>query len=80
LQAEYARIPYAASTLVKLSDAVTDDQVILCSDIFTTGYFGADCADIAPGHMVAIFGYDPVGQFTIAPCNAARRDMPRSPP
>ncbi len=80
LQAEYTRIPYAASTLVKLSDAVTDDQVILCSDIFTTGYFGADCADIAPGHTVAIFDCGPVGQFTIAPCNAARRDMPRSPP
>ncbi|MES2461155.1 MAG: zinc-dependent alcohol dehydrogenase [Armatimonadota bacterium] len=65
LQAEYARIPHAATTLIKLPDAVTDDQAILLSDIFPTGYFGADLADIKPGHSVAVFGCGPVGQFAI---------------
>ena len=66
LQAEKARIPFAAVNLIKLPDEVSDDQAILLSDIFPTGYFGADLADIKPGHTVAVFGCGPVGQFAIA--------------
>lgn len=66
LQAEKARVPFANVNLVKLPDEVTDDQAILLSDIFPTGYFGADLADIKPGHTVAVFGCGPVGQFAIA--------------
>jgi threonine dehydrogenase-like Zn-dependent dehydrogenase len=66
LQAEYARIAYAAANLVKLPDEVSDDQAILISDIFPTAYFGADLAEIKPGDTVAIFGCGPVGQFAIA--------------
>jgi threonine dehydrogenase-like Zn-dependent dehydrogenase len=65
LQAEKARIPYANVGLVKLPDYVTDDQAILISDIFPTGYFGADLAEIEDGDTVAVFGCGPVGQFTI---------------
>lgn len=65
LQAEKARIPFAATNLVKIPDSVTDQQAILVSDIFPTGYFGADIAGIKPGHTVAVFGCGPVGQFTI---------------
>ena len=66
LQAEYARIPFAHTTLVKLPDEVSDAQAILLSDIFPTAYFGADIAGIKPGNTVAVFGCGPVGQFTIA--------------
>ncbi len=66
LQAEYARIPFASVTMVKLPDEVSDDQAILISDIFPTAYFGADIAGIKPGNTVAVFGCGPVGQFTIA--------------
>jgi threonine dehydrogenase-like Zn-dependent dehydrogenase len=66
LQAEYARIPFANVGLVKLPEEVTDDQAILTSDIFPTGYFGADIANIHPGSTVAVFGCGPVGQFAIA--------------
>ncbi len=66
LQAEYARIPFANVGAVKLPDEVTDDQVILLSDIFPTGYMAADIADIKPGRAVAVFGCGPVGQFAIA--------------
>lgn len=66
LQAEKARIPYAHVNLVKLPQEITDEQAILLSDIFPTGYFGADMADIKPGHTVAVFGCGPVGQFAIA--------------
>lgn len=66
LQAEYARIPFANVGPVKLPDEVSDDQAILLSDIFPTGYFGADIAGITDGDTVAVFGCGPVGQFAIA--------------
>jgi threonine dehydrogenase-like Zn-dependent dehydrogenase len=66
LQAEYARIPYAVATLVRIPDAVTDDQAILLSDIFPTGWFGARMAEVGRGDTVAVFGAGPVGQFAIA--------------
>ena len=66
LQAEYARIPYASTTLVKLPDEVTDDQAIMISDIFPTGWFGAVLAEVDVGNTVAVFGAGPVGQFAVA--------------
>lgn len=66
LQAEKARIPFASTGLVKLPDDVSDDQAIFLSDIFPTGYFGADLAEIKLGDTVAIFGCGPVGQMAIA--------------
>jgi threonine dehydrogenase-like Zn-dependent dehydrogenase len=65
LQAEKARIPYANVGLVKLPDEVSDEDAILISDIFPTGYFGADIAGIRDGDTVAVFGCGPVGQFAI---------------
>ncbi len=65
LQAEYARIPYANVGLVKLPDEVSDEQAILISDIFPTGYFGAELAEIKAGDTVAVFGCGPVGLFAI---------------
>lgn len=66
LQAERARIPFANVGLVKLPEEVSDSQAILISDIFPTGYFGADVAEIEQGDTVAVFGCGPVGQFAIA--------------
>lgn len=66
LQAEKARIPFAPVNLVKLPDGVSDEQAIMLSDIFPTGYFGADNAEITDGDTVAVFGCGPVGQFAIA--------------
>lgn len=66
LQAEKARIPFANVGLVKLPPEISDDQAILLSDIFPTGYFGAEMAEIAAGDSVAVFGCGPVGQFAIA--------------
>ncbi|WP_207462595.1 zinc-dependent alcohol dehydrogenase [Azospirillum sp. SYSU D00513] len=65
LQAEYARVPYANVGLVKLPDQVTDDQAILISDIYPTGYFGAELAEIKAGDIVAVWGCGPVGLFAI---------------
>ena len=66
LQAEYARVPHAAAGLVKLPDGISDDQAILMSDIFPTGWFGTQLAEVTRGDTVAVFGCGPVGQFAIA--------------
>lgn len=66
LQAELARIPHANIGLVKLPKNISDDQAILLSDIFPTGFFGAEMAEVTEGDSVAVFGCGPVGQFAIA--------------
>jgi threonine dehydrogenase-like Zn-dependent dehydrogenase len=50
---------------VKLPDEIDDDRAILLSDIFPTGYFAADLAEVTNGDTVAVFGGGPVGQFAI---------------
>ncbi|RBI65407.1 glutathione-dependent formaldehyde dehydrogenase [Vreelandella sulfidaeris] len=65
LQAEKARIPFANTGLIKLPDEISDDQAIAMSDIFPTGYFGADAAEIKDGDSVAVFGCGAVGLFAI---------------
>jgi threonine dehydrogenase-like Zn-dependent dehydrogenase len=66
LQAEYARIPFAATNLVHLPDGVSDDQAILLSDIFPTAWFGAKVAEVGKGDTVLVLGAGVVGQFAIA--------------
>src|SRR4051812_8061554 len=65
-QAEYARVPFADVGPIKIEDELTDEQVLFLSDIFPTGYFGADLCDIQGGEAIAVFGAGPVGQFAIA--------------
>ncbi len=65
LQAERARIPFANVGLVKLPDDMSDEDALTLSDIFPTGYFAADLAEINDGDVVAVFGCGPVGQFAI---------------
>jgi threonine dehydrogenase-like Zn-dependent dehydrogenase len=65
-QAEYARVPYADVGPIKIEDELSDEQVLFLSDVFPTGYFGADLCDIQGGEVIAVFGAGPVGQFAIA--------------
>jgi len=65
-QAEYARVPFADVGPIKVEDDLTDEQVLFLSDIFPTGYMGAEFCDIGGGEVIAVFGAGPVGQFAIA--------------
>jgi len=65
-QAEYARVPYADVGPIKIEDDLPDEQVLFLSDVFPTGFFGADLCDISGGEVIAVFGAGPVGQFAIA--------------
>ena len=64
-QAEYARVPFADVGPIKVPDNLTDEQVLFLSDIFPTGYMGAEMCNIEPGDTVAVWGCGPVGQFAI---------------
>jgi threonine dehydrogenase-like Zn-dependent dehydrogenase len=65
-QAEYARVPFADVGPIKIENGFTDEQVLFLSDIFPTGYMGAEMCDITPDDVVAVWGAGPVGQFAIA--------------
>jgi len=65
-QAEYARVPYADVGPLKIEDGLPDEQVLFLSDIFPTGYMGAEFCEIRGGESIAVFGAGPVGQFAIA--------------
>src|SRR5436190_489225 len=65
-QAEYARVPYADVGPFKVEGDLTDEQVLFLSDIFPTGYMGAELCDIKGGEVIAVLGAGPVGQFAIA--------------
>ncbi len=64
-QAEYIRVPYADVGPIKVPDGLTDEQVLFLSDIFPTGYMGAEFCNIKGGETIAIWGCGPVGQFAI---------------
>jgi threonine dehydrogenase-like Zn-dependent dehydrogenase len=65
-QAQYARVPFADVGPLKVPAGVPDEQVLFLSDIFPTGYMGADMCSIKPGDVIAVWGAGPVGQFAIA--------------
>ncbi len=65
-QAEYARVPFADVGPIKIENGLSDEQVLFLSDVFPTGYMGAEVCDIKPGDVVAVWGCGPVGLFAIA--------------
>jgi threonine dehydrogenase-like Zn-dependent dehydrogenase len=65
-QAQYARVPFADIGPLKIDDGLPDERVLFLSDIFPTGYMGAEMCDIRPGDVIAVWGAGPVGQFAIA--------------
>jgi threonine dehydrogenase-like Zn-dependent dehydrogenase len=65
-QAEYVRVPFADVGPLKIPNGLSDEQVLFLSDIFPTGYMGAEMCNIKQGDTIAVWGCGPVGQFAIA--------------
>lgn len=65
-QAQYVRVPFANVGPIKIENDLPDEKVLFLSDIFPTGYMGAENANIQPGDTVAVWGCGPVGLFAIA--------------
>lgn len=64
-QAQYARVPFADVGPLKVPEELSDEQALFLSDIFPTGYMGAEFCEIEPGDVIAVWGAGPVGQFAI---------------
>jgi threonine dehydrogenase-like Zn-dependent dehydrogenase len=61
VQAEYARVPFAQANLALVSDALSDEDVLLLSDIASTGFAAAENGGVRLGDMVAVFAQGPIG-------------------
>ena len=60
-QAEYVLVPNAQANLAPIPDALTDEQVLMCPDIMSTGFSGAESGGVRIGDVVAVFAQGPIG-------------------
>jgi S-(hydroxymethyl)glutathione dehydrogenase/alcohol dehydrogenase len=62
-QSEYVRVPFADVGPSIIPDWLADEDALLMTDALSTGYFGAQIADIREGDTVAVLGAGPVGLY-----------------
>jgi alcohol dehydrogenase len=60
-QAEYVLVPDAMANLAPVPDGLTDEEVLMCPDIMSTGFSGAESGDIRVGDTVVVFAQGPIG-------------------
>jgi alcohol dehydrogenase len=60
-QAEYVRVPHAMANLTVVPGELTDEQVLMCPDIMSTGFGGAESGGIRIGDTVVVFAQGPIG-------------------
>ena len=60
-QAEYVVVPDAMANLAPVPDGLSDEQVLMCPDIMSTGFSGAETAGVRIGDTVAVFAQGPIG-------------------
>lgn len=62
-QAELLRVPFADFNCLVLPEDAAEKQedYVMLSDIFPTGYHATELADVQPGETVVVFGAGPVG-------------------
>ncbi|MFR3729898.1 zinc-binding dehydrogenase [Lacrimispora sp.] len=63
--AEKFLIPDADTTLAKIPEGVTLEQALMCVDVVTTGFTGAEFADIKIGDTVVVLGIGPIGLMAV---------------
>lgn len=60
-QADYVLVPDAMANLAPVPDGLTDEQVLMCPDIMSTGFGGAESGGIRIGDTVAVLAQGPIG-------------------
>lgn len=65
-QAEYVRVPDAMVNLSPIPDQLSDEQVLMCPDIMSTGFSGAERGGVILGDTVAVFALGPIGLCAVA--------------
>ena len=68
VQAEYARIPFAQANLALVPDELSDEDVLLLSDIASTGFAAAESGRVQLGDTVAVFAQGPIGLCATLGC------------
>ena len=63
-QAQYLRVPYANVGPVVIPEELTDEEVLFCTDILPTSYWGVEISEMRPGDTVVVLGCGPVGLLT----------------
>lgn len=61
VQAEYFRVPYAQGNMAKIPEELSDEDVVLVTDIASTGIGGAESARIRIGDSVVVYAQGPIG-------------------
>ena len=65
-QADYVRVPDAMVNLSPVPDHLTDEQVLMCPDIMSTGFAGAESGSVRIGDTVVVFALGPIGLCAVA--------------
>ncbi|MDH0731300.1 NAD(P)-dependent alcohol dehydrogenase [Pseudomonas sichuanensis] len=65
-QAEYVRVPDAMANLSPIPDQLSDEQVLMCPDIMSTGFSGAERGGVTLGDTVAVLALGPIGLCAVA--------------
>ena len=74
VQAEFARVPYAETSVHVVPEGVSDEQVLFLADILPTGYeIGVQNGRVKPGDTVAVVGAGPVGLAAMMTAQIAGR-------
>ena len=60
-QAEFLLVPNAAANLAPVPDHLSDEEVLMCPDIMSTGFSGAESGKVRIGDTVAVFAQGPIG-------------------
>lgn len=61
VQAEYFKVPYAQANMAKIPDDLSDEDVLLVTDIASTGISGAESANVRIGDTVVVYAQGPIG-------------------
>lgn len=59
--AEYLLVPDARANLAVIPDGLSDEEVVLVTDILSTGLSGAESGNVRVGDSVAVFAQGPIG-------------------
>jgi alcohol dehydrogenase len=66
LQAELARVPFADTSVYKVPEGLSDEQVLFLADILPTAYeVGVLNGRVEPGDTIAVVGAGPIGLAVI---------------
>jgi threonine dehydrogenase-like Zn-dependent dehydrogenase len=60
-QAQYVRVPDAQANLALVPEGLSDEQVLMCPDIMSTGFGGVESGQVEIGDTVAVFAQGPIG-------------------